>query len=109
VTVQPSDRDLKLRGVRAARTTRTTAPRSAAEPCPSCGAPIALDEAYCLTCGASRGVCESTPRETYLRACVAALELLRDAHRRVRPLADTVRAERDIEAAIGKLRVGCAL
>jgi hypothetical protein len=76
------------------------------EPCPSCGAPIALDDAWCRTCGSTRGVVESTPIETYLRSCVAALELLREAHRRVRPMPETRRAETDIETAIGRLLGG---
>ena len=82
------------------------APGVASESCPGCGAPIPLDTAWCLTCGSSRGVATATPRETYLRACVAALELLRESHRRVRPLAETRQAEGLLEVAIERLRAG---
>lgn len=47
---------------------------------------------------------ESTPSEVYLRSCVAALELVREAHRRVRPLAETRRAEAELDRAVGILR-----
>jgi hypothetical protein len=79
------------------------------ERCPSCGAGIALSDAYCLTCGASRGVLAPTPREDYLRACVSSLELLRQTSRCVRPLAETTQAEGLIERAISLIRAGIAL
>jgi hypothetical protein len=82
---------------------------SPSEVCPGCGAPIALDDAWCRTCGSSRGISTATPRETYLRACVAGLELLRQSHRQVRPLAETRRAETDLERAIEMLRGGVGL
>jgi hypothetical protein len=74
------------------------------ETCPHCSTEIKRDQAYCLTCGMSRGVLTATPKENYLRACVAALELLRQTSQRVRPLRETVQAIALIEAAIEKLR-----
>lgn len=74
------------------------------EPCPSCRSPIPVSAAYCLTCGSARGVSESTPLDVYLRSCVAALELVREAHRRARPLAETRRAEAELDRAVGILR-----
>jgi len=87
----------------------TPSPAVPSEPCPECHAPIALEDAWCRSCGSSRGVATSTPREDYLRACTAALELLRESHRRVRPLPETRRAEVDLEAAVGRLREGVEL
>jgi hypothetical protein len=88
---------------------RPGAPVAASEPCPECGAPILLDDAWCRSCGSSRGVSTSTPREDYLRACISALELVRQTSSRVRPLPETRRAEMDLEAAIERLRAGCEL
>ena len=85
---------------------RLSAPSPASEPCPGCGADIGLDDAWCRTCGSSRGVATATPRETYLRATVAALALLRESHRQVRPLAETRQAEGLLEVAIERLRAG---
>jgi hypothetical protein len=45
----------------------------------------------------------------YLSAAVGALALLREAHRRVRPLPETRRAEVDLEAAVVRLREGVEL
>jgi hypothetical protein len=106
-----SPRDLALAAARAARRNGTAPVSSplASEPCPECHAPIALEDAWCRSCGSSRGVATSTPREDYLRACTAALELLRESHRRVRPLPETRRAEVDLEAAVGRLREGVEL
>lgn len=88
---------------------RPGAPVAASEPCPECGAPIFLDDAWCRSCGSSRGVSTSTPREDYLRACISALELVRQTSRRVRPLAETRQVEELLEAAIERLRAGCEL
>lgn len=124
--VAVSDADLRLAAARAARrlATETAAPHRltdtprpaapgapplASEPCPECGAPIGLDDAWCRSCGSSRGVSTSTPREDYLRACISALELVRQTSRRVRPLPETRRAEELLEAAIERLRAGCEL
>lgn len=80
-----------------------------AEICPHCGSIVRLEDAYCLACGMSRGVSTSTPREDYLRACVAGLELLRQAHRRVHPIRETLAAEGLLETAINHIRSGCPL
>ena len=84
-------------------------PSLTSEICPHCGDTIRLSDAYCLACGMSRGVSTSTPREDYLRACVAALELVRQSSRRVHPLRETVEVERLLEQAIEKIHAGIPL
>jgi hypothetical protein len=101
--VTPGDLALRLKRSSARAAGRgPSAPFS--EVCPSCGADIPESDAWCRTCGSSRGVSESTPAEAHLLALVAALELVRQSSRRVRPLPEVREAERLLEQAVGRLR-----
>jgi hypothetical protein len=80
-----------------------------AEICRHCDSQIMPQDAYCTACGMQREVITSTPREDYLRAHIAALELLRQSSRRVHALPETRRAEELIESVIDKVGRGAAL